>query len=195
MKTILTQDSFSRICWVIEYGSPQQPITGGPSKGEVTGGSLRVPTAISYDNGQVSEWGFLVSDDGSIAVRYFKLLLQSLPTLEDLEDSELVAKASIAIAAAGKTIDDVVKDFLRALYCYAIRKIRKDRPHGYRQRYELSTVLTIPKVWDAQTIDRLRRAAEKSGMVNLSFFEENDAAAAAVLSELAWSESMPVELL
>ncbi|KAF3095664.1 hypothetical protein TWF569_003538 [Orbilia oligospora] len=130
----------------------------------------QVPTEIAYPTtgGQFS-WGYDIQPTLSI-LKWFKLFLE-------YPDEEI---AGLCDLPSGKTIEDVVADFLSAVYQHAIAQLHVQRGKAVMDITQVDFVLTIPAVWNEQACARTKRAAERAGFATnhtLNMCTEPEAAA------------------
>ncbi|KAK6511744.1 hypothetical protein TWF481_000650 [Arthrobotrys musiformis] len=130
----------------------------------------QVPTEIAYPptGGQFS-WGYDIQPTLTI-LKWFKLFLE-------YPDEEI---ASLCDLPPGKSIEDVVCDFLSAVYQHAIAQLYLQRGKAVMDITQVDFVLTIPAVWNEQACARTKRAAERAGFATnhtLNMCTEPEAAA------------------
>lgn len=85
------------------------------------------------------------------------------------------------IERLGKTAEDVVSDFLRAIWEFTKEQIRKREP-AWNTDYSLRVVLTVPAVWSDAAKHKTIQAAKKAGLTcAIERVSEPEAAALATL--------------
>ena len=149
----------------------------------------KVPSAISYFNGQPQKWGYTVGlTDESF--KWIKILLEEnhkyVTTVEPVKDSNTLLRK------VDKTAHEVVADYLKLLWEYTIDDIRKFHPN-FQDIFALRVVLTVPAIWSPAAKDKTLQAARLAGMPDdIRLVTEPEAAALATLKDKAEENSLKV---
>ncbi|KAK8071323.1 hypothetical protein PG997_011526 [Apiospora hydei] len=151
----------------------------------------KVPTEIFYEHGKTS-WGFEAGKDCD-PVRWFKLLLLKEEDLDpEIRSSEFVLRARQQLRDEGKTVVDVVADYLRCLWAHTIDAITRARGKAVVDVSRFHVVITVPAIWKGYARQTMREAAKKAGILEkrvavgetcLDLVAEPEAAALSTLSE------------
>jgi hypothetical protein len=143
--------------------------------------SEKVPSIISYKNGQPQNWGYEVeiADD---SFRWFKILLD--PAHKYSRGVEPVTASKQLLSNLNKSAEEVAADYLRLIWEYTKEDIRRVKGQNWASIYSLKVVLTVPAIWSPAAKDRTERVARAAGLPdNISLVTEPEAAALAVLKE------------
>ncbi|KAI1092295.1 actin-like ATPase domain-containing protein [Rostrohypoxylon terebratum] len=162
-------------------------ITSWPGTGREEG---KAPTELFYENGEIM-WGYEVPLD-SDPVRWFKLLLlkdEDLP--QDIRDSEYIMRGRKMLRETGKTVVDLVADYLRGFWEHVLNEITKDRGKNVVEALRFHVVITLPAIWKGYARKSMEDAVKKAGILDardagvttLSFAPEPEAAALCTLCE------------
>ena len=138
----------------------------------------------------MANWGYSVSAKDE-SLRWIKLLLESSnqheKTVKPVKDSNALLKK------INKTAQEVVTDYLRLLWNYALQDIRDHCDSYDEEIYGLKIVLTVPAMWTPAAKEKTIQAARASGMPDdISLVTEPEAAALATLKEKAEEEILKV---
>lgn len=125
----------------------------------------KVPTRLSYENGrQEPLWGFQVENTEQ-ALQWFKLLLLKEEDMwRDLRESDQLVKARRLLREWGKTAQECIADYLRALWNHTLKMMRKGHAKSLIESLQFHVVITIPAIWKDYARDAMRNAAEKAGI-------------------------------
>ncbi|KAL8708386.1 MAG: hypothetical protein Q9225_007610 [Loekoesia sp. 1 TL-2023] len=173
----------SGVSWAINGGSKNiRLINNWPDPGAQNASKEKVPSSISYSNGQPQSWGYTVGLNEE-SFRWIKILLEEnhkyATTVEPVKNSNTLLRK------VEKTAQDVVADYLKLLWTYTIEDIRKHHP-DYEEIFVLRVILTVPAIWSPAAKDRTLQAAKKAGMPeDIQLVTEPEAAALATLKEKA----------
>jgi hypothetical protein len=147
---------------------------------------VKVPTEICYHpNGDIS-WGLCA---GLEPLKWFKLLLAEGSLQEGLSNCDILELTRSRMA--GRTVVDVVADYLKLLWTYAVENIEKRLSTEAVAGMAFKIVITVPAVWDHGAQNAMKKAATKAGLLKnrpagkttLTFVSEPEAAALATLRE------------
>ncbi|KAH7160459.1 hypothetical protein B0J13DRAFT_644084, partial [Dactylonectria estremocensis] len=159
-------------------------ITDWPNPTGLISNQEKVPSAISYQNGQVANWGYQVGRKEE-SFRWIKILLEPEPkyanTTQQVRDSnKLLSKLNI-------TAEEVVRDYLRELWIYTKEDIRKRvMDDNWENTYTIHVVLTVPAMWSHTAKDKTLKAARDANLPrNIKLVTEPEAAALATLHDKA----------
>ncbi|KAF2264554.1 hypothetical protein CC78DRAFT_463345, partial [Lojkania enalia] len=156
-------------------------INDWPNPDSAVATSDKVPSKISYKDGQPHHWGFEVNFKEE-SFRWIKLLLD--PMNKFGHDSEAALNTQKLLRTLGKTAEVVATDLLRFIWRYTKEDIGKVRGDDWESVYTLSVVLTVPAIWPLKEKDRTLRIAREAGLPdNLKLVSEPEAAALSVLKE------------
>ncbi|KAI1409418.1 actin-like ATPase domain-containing protein [Hypoxylon sp. FL1857] len=151
----------------------------------------KCPTTIHYGQDGTT-WGY-ATPLAVEPIQWFKLLLVNEDDLADhLKDSPQLAQAKQMLSDAGKSAIEVVADYLMHLWNHALENVRRSVGKRTLDRTPFQVVLTIPAIWKAYAVARMRRAAKQAGILadracgqtTLSFVTEPEAAALATFSDM-----------
>ncbi|KAI0883273.1 actin-like ATPase domain-containing protein [Annulohypoxylon maeteangense] len=162
-------------------------ITSWPGTGREEG---KAPTELCYEDGQVT-WGYDVPPD-SDPLRWFKLLLLKDEDLSpEIRSSDYILRGRKMLRENGKTVVELVADYLRGFWDHIIHEITKARGRGVIDALRFHVVITLPAIWKGYARKGMEEAAKKAGILNerdagdttLSFAPEPEAAALSTLCE------------
>lgn len=157
------------------------------------GNQDKVPSAISYNpNGTVAKWGYNVgvNDD---AFRWIKIMLD--PTHKYFTETNHRKDITARLEKVRKTAEDVVTDYLRCVWNYAIDHLKRRKGADFQSVYTLKVVLTVPAVWSALAKDKTLRAAKRAGIPTATkLVTEPEAAALALLKQKNDEQSIKVSI-
>lgn len=143
--------------------------------------SEKVPTLISYNNGDTKKWGFDAAVVEQPSLRWFKILLE--PNHKYVKTVQEVADANKMLEDMKKSPQDVAADYLRMLWKYTQEDIRKHKLSDWNDQ-ATQVVITVPAMWSETAKLRTKRAAETAGLPNkVSLVSEPEAAALAVFRD------------
>lgn len=145
---------------------------------------------MSYDKNGKTKWGYTA---GTVdVIKWMKILLE--PTHDYAKDAAVV-NAKKLLARLNKTAEEVVAEYLKELWNYAVKEIARKKGDEWRSIYKLRVVLTVPAVWTAGAKARTLQAAKKAGMPNeIQLVAEPEAAALAVLRDKSELKDLEVSL-
>jgi hypothetical protein len=173
--------SFSGVSWAINAGTKKvRLINDWPDPISAIANSEKVPTIISYENGQPHSFGYSVPVAGA-SFKWFKLLL---------DPSHEYASSPTARCARGQlediqqTAENVAADYLRLIWEYTKADISSVKGDSWESAYNLKIVLTVPAIWTHEARDRTQRVAQTAGIPgDIMMVSEPEAAAIAVLKD------------
>jgi hypothetical protein len=187
----LTGVSFSGACWSWSGDSTNiHIVTNWNTTFSHVKDDAKAPTAISYGGSNVT-WGYGIQDDTS-AIRWFKLLLLNPDDLDDdVRDSSHLKIAKQKLEDAGKSVVQVVADYLRLLWEHTIASMKRERGSIGVDGLPFKVVLTVPAIWKPYAQSRMIKAAKLAGIFDerlcgdtvLQLVSEPEAAALATLGE------------
>lgn len=149
--------------------------------GSSVGNADKVPTRISYKNGQPHNWGGSVKS-GEECFRWFKLLLD--PKQKLANQAQAATSSRNLLGKLNKKADDVAVDYLRMVWQYTKDDIQRKQGDNWETIYKLRVVLTVPAIWSAGAKERTLSIAKAAGLPeDISLVSEPEAAALAVLKE------------
>ncbi|CAP65369.1 uncharacterized protein PODANS_6_8790 [Podospora anserina S mat+] len=152
----------------------------------------KAPTAISLDSDKHVLWGYSIPHEFG-QIRWFKLLLidkNDLPN--DVQNSPKIAEAVAYLEKHNKSAIDIVSLYLRHIWNHATQRIMETISKDMVCSSKLEIVITLPAIWPAYAVGRMRQAARIAGMLGdrdpgptiLTFVSEPEAAALATLSDM-----------
>ncbi|ORY76553.1 hypothetical protein BCR35DRAFT_120949 [Leucosporidium creatinivorum] len=131
----------------------------------------KVPSCILYsqhsphDEAQVIAWGLeaknMTLQPGMVKCEWFKLLLSPESLRSGQPDPRLPPLPH------GKTVVDVISDFLREIWRYSKRQITEEIG-SVVDLDSADVLLTVPAAWDAAGCSLMREAAIRAGLVQSS---------------------------
>ncbi|KAF2624867.1 actin-like ATPase domain-containing protein [Macroventuria anomochaeta] len=174
--------TYSGVSWAINGGKKTiRVVNDWPNPVSTVATSDKVPSALSYQDGQPYHWGYKV-DLKEQSLSWFKLLLD--PKNKIGQGSDKVMGLIKQLATLNKSPEDVAADYLRLLWQYTKEDIRKHRGGDWEEIYKVRAVLTVPAIWSPGAQDKTLKIARKAGLPdNISLVSEPEAAALAVLRE------------
>lgn len=152
----------------------------------------KVPSKIYYNEAGEVSWGFKVPANAE-PIEWFKLLLLDDEDLSThLQNSSQLSAARQALERLGKSAIEVVGEYLKALWDYALEQIYDAKGKAFIDGMPIRVVLTVPSIWADRTVARMHKAANLAGMLEprpagkTRFFclSEPEAAAISTLPEL-----------
>ncbi|KOS41464.1 hypothetical protein ACN38_g7672 [Penicillium nordicum] len=159
--------TFSGVSWVTVARFNKEDINvitdwPGTSKAEA-----KVPTRLSYENGDKEPlWGFQV-DNTEQVLQWFKLLLLKKEDMwKDLRDSDQIVKARKLLLDLGKTPEDCIADYLRALWKHTLKMIRKGHADYLIESLQFHVVLTVPAIWKDYARTAMQEAVKRAGILD-----------------------------
>lgn len=151
----------------------------------------KVPSSISYVDGQPQKWGYLVgvSDE---SFRGIKILLEDEEDHRHPHMVELVRDSNTLLRKVQKTAQEVVADYLKFLWEYTIDDIRKFHP-DYQHIFSIRVVLTVPAIWSPAAKHKTQQAAKLAGIPGkIQMVAEPEAAALATLKDIVEENMLKV---
>lgn len=176
--------SHSGVSWAVKGGNQKvRLITDWPHPGSTLPSVEKVPTAISYENGEPKDWGYNVDFATEMnSFKWFKILLDPEHKLRN--KAEPVVAASSLLRSLGKSAEDVAADYLRLIWEYTCDDIKRMKGDDWGSMYNVKVVLTVPAIWSPAAKDRTEKVALAAGLPkDVSLVSEPEAAALAVLHD------------
>ncbi|KAH6895964.1 hypothetical protein B0T10DRAFT_545558 [Thelonectria olida] len=182
--------TYSGVSWAVNEGLKKiRLITDWPNLGEAIANQDKVPSTISYNNGQVANWGYEVTFRDE-SFKWIKILLEPnskyATTVQEVRDSnELLRRL-------GKTAEEVVRDYLREIWRYTKEDIRKRvGDNDWENNFSIHIVFTVPAMWSHLAKDKTLKVARAAGLPgNIKLVTEPEAAALATLHDKAEENSL-----
>ncbi|KAL9053629.1 MAG: hypothetical protein Q9162_004657 [Coniocarpon cinnabarinum] len=110
----------------------------------------KVPTLISYDPENPGSFTWGAQEHAGITVEHFKLLLGE----DQGKPSYATGRHSAAnLKRLGKSVEEVTRDYMKALYDHALSNIASRYPSGYVNGFQKKFILTVPAVWSDHAKD------------------------------------------
>ncbi|KAI0118627.1 hypothetical protein GGR51DRAFT_570436 [Nemania sp. FL0031] len=182
----------SGVSWAINEGDKKiRLITDWRNPQATNADQEKVPSKISYKDGQVQHWGYEVSIKEE-SFKWIKILLE--PGQKYSDTVEDVKRSNELLAQLGMTADQVVRDYLRELWAYTRENIRKRIDEDeWESIFQLRVILTVPAIWSHLAKDRTMRAAKEAGLPDdIRIVTEPEAAALATLKSKAAEHTIQV---
>jgi hypothetical protein len=182
--------SYSGAAWATLEGLASNQvnlITSWPGTGREEG---KVPTELFYEDDEIM-WGYEIPHDAD-PVRWFKLLLLKEEDLdEDMRSNEFILRGRRLLRENDKSAIDLVTDYLRALWAYVLKSIKKARGEAVVDALTFHVVITVPAIWKGYVRQAMEKAAKDAGILKrraagrttLSLVPEPEAAALSTLYE------------
>ncbi|KAK3677146.1 hypothetical protein LTR78_002684 [Recurvomyces mirabilis] len=127
------------------------------------------------------KWGYSVGPD-ELRLQCMKLLLDPNQALPEYVKRDVLEQH---LREAGKTAEEVVTDYLTALYHHARERIVLEFGEAFMASTKMEFVLTVPAVWSDKAKDATLRAARKAGIPgNIRMISEPEAAAVYTLQSI-----------
>jgi molecular chaperone DnaK (HSP70) len=123
----------------------------------------KVPSEIVYDeDGRPKLWGFEArSNKETTPIRWFKVLMDEDHMQDGLEKEVILNTTKQSLAAIQKTAEDVVIDYLRCVWKFALETIRAPHQKDMADKYRFRIVITVPAIWNPQAMEKTRQAIQK----------------------------------
>ncbi|KAM0564414.1 hypothetical protein ACHAPJ_000627 [Fusarium lateritium] len=155
----------------------------------------KAPTQLYYDeNGKDVSWGYAISPEKE-PLKWFKLLLLDSKDLSpEVARSSQLQEARRLRNKAKKDPIEIIACFLRHLWDHALESIKRAIGVDFVDRSKFEVIITLPAIWPRYAQQRMRQAAQQSGILNarpaagatiLRFISEPEAAALATIKDLA----------
>ncbi|QDS74369.1 hypothetical protein FKW77_004996 [Venturia effusa] len=130
--------------------------------------SYKVPTKIQYGANGSHQCGYEVSAR-SDSLQWFKLLLieeEDIPNhLRDSDHIQVIDDVRERLARTGKTVVEVIADYLKFLWNNAIATIKRSETSALVDSTPCVVVLTFPLLWKPYAVQRMRDAAQRAGIL------------------------------
>lgn len=161
----------------------------------------KAPTKIFYGTKtETTTWGYAVPPDKD-ALKWFKLLLldeKDVP--KEQSNSTQFHEARRLRRQAEKDPVEIVGCYLRNIWNHSIDSIKRELSADLLQKCKFHVVITLPAIWPPYAQQRMRRAAQLSGILNdrgcgktnLHFISEPEAAALATIRDLSKRSNIKV---
>ncbi|KAJ5940218.1 hypothetical protein N7516_000386 [Penicillium verrucosum] len=94
------------------------------------------------------------------------LLLKKEDMWKDLRDSDQIVKARKLLLDLGKTPEDCIADYLRALWKHTLKMIRKGHADYLIESLQFHVVLTVPAIWKDYARTAMQEAAKRAGILD-----------------------------
>ncbi|KAJ5196017.1 hypothetical protein N7449_006496 [Penicillium cf. viridicatum] len=159
--------TFSGVSWVTVARFNKEDINVITDWPGTSNDEAKVPTRLSYENGAKEPlWGFQV-DNTEQALQWFKLLLLKEEDMwKDLRGSDQLVKARKLLRDWGKTPEDCIADYLRALWKHTLKMIRKGHADYLIESLQFHVVLTVPAIWKDYARTAMQEAAKRAGILD-----------------------------
>jgi hypothetical protein len=165
--------------------------------------SYKVPTKIRYAANGTYQCGYEVPSRDD-PLKWFKLLLikeEDIPNnLRHSDHIHVIDEARKRLAKTGKTVVQVIADYLRFLWDNAIATIEKSETNAVVNSTPYVVVLTFPALWKPYAVQKMWDAAQQAGILAprsrmsvtatvLHTVEEPEAAALAIYGDMRENRS------
>ena len=126
-------------------------------------------------------------------LQWFKLLLLNDDDLPGhLKSAEQLKKAREILQLSGKSVEDVITDYLSRLWKHVISSVSRQLGQNLVDRMPFRVVLTVPAIWKPYACKKMSDAARRAGIVtdrdcgptSLKIVTEPECAARATLADL-----------
>ncbi|KAF5582736.1 Hsp70 chaperone protein [Fusarium pseudoanthophilum] len=153
----------------------------------------KVPTQLLYEDDEVASWGYSIPGD-EIGLKWFKLLLlEDSDITAEMSNSSQIREARKFLKESNDDAADAVASFLRELWGHAMDAIIRKLGDELVGQSRFHVVVTLPAIWPLYAQQRMKRAAEMSGILEkrlcgettLHFISEPEAAALATVEDLS----------
>ncbi|KAH7357222.1 hypothetical protein BKA65DRAFT_592706 [Rhexocercosporidium sp. MPI-PUGE-AT-0058] len=183
--------TYSGVSWAYPGRRDVRLITNWPNPKTKNSSNDKVPSTISYCNGEVERWGYSNRDKDE-TFRWFKILLE--PSHKYNDEVKEVKEASRLLKSLNKSPEEVVADYLKVLWNYTMDDIRQEvKEDNWKRDYALKVVITVPAMWSDAAKDKTKKAALLAGMPdNITMITEPEAAALSIIRDKADEESLGV---
>ncbi|KAF6835704.1 Hsp70 family chaperone [Colletotrichum plurivorum] len=188
--------TFSGVSWAFS-GQPNdiEIITRWKAQLRFNSDTEKTPSTLLYQgNHGDAVWGYgIPASNGHEPLKWFKLLLIDANDLpRELRASPQIATARKILSDNNKNAIEVVSDYLKNLWDHSIESIKLTAGKKLVELCKFHVVITLPAIWPAYAKARMRRAAQKAGILDtrwagqttLSFISEPEAAALATMRDL-----------
>ncbi|KAF4966771.1 hypothetical protein FSARC_5588 [Fusarium sarcochroum] len=155
----------------------------------------KAPTQLLCDgDGEGISWGYAIPPDKE-PLKWFKLLLidrKDLPA--EIARSSKLQEARNLCNQIYKGPVEIIASFLRCLWIHSLESIKRTIGADMLSQFKLQVVITLPAIWPPYAQQRMRHAAQQSGILDarptadattLNFISEPEAAALATIKDLA----------
>lgn len=85
---------------------------------------------------------------------------------KDLRDSDQIVKARKLLLDLGKTPEDCIADYLRALWKHTLKMIRKGHADYLIESLQFRVVLTVPAIWKDYARTAMQEAVKRAGILD-----------------------------
>ncbi|KAL2820154.1 hypothetical protein BDW59DRAFT_181521 [Aspergillus cavernicola] len=182
--------TYSGVSWTTVAGFEEENINIITKWPGSDSDQAKVPTQLYYEYGDETPlWGFQIQNDLE-ALQWFKLLLLREDDMwTDLQESAQIGQARRLLRENGKTAQDCIADYLRAIWKHTQKIILKAHPNYLIEALQFHVVLTVPAIWKDYARKAMKQAAQKAGILDyrsagettLTFAPEPEAAGLAAL--------------
>ncbi|CAG8962469.1 hypothetical protein HYFRA_00014199 [Hymenoscyphus fraxineus] len=181
--------TYSGVSWAYPGRRDVRLITNWPNPKTKNASNDKVPSTISYCNGQVERWGYSNRDKDE-TFRWFKILLE--PSHKYNDEVKEVKDASKLLKSLNKSPEEVVADYLKVLWDYTMEDIKQEvKEDNWKRDYALKVVITVPAMWSDAAKDKTKKAALMAGLPdNITMITEPEAAALSIIRDKADEESL-----
>ena len=177
--------SYSAVSWASSKSDVQgvHVIQNWPNQ---SGGSVtvsKVPSAVSYKNGQLCGWGWHQSRQEQSNVPHVKLLLEDAATRKAMTTSKSVSLERPPDEDLPRYPEAIVADYLEKLWMHTLSEIEHILGQRMREASEYLTVITVPAIWSDRAKASLAAIARKATHSPIKFVTDPEAAAISVLND------------
>lgn len=178
----------SGVAWATAADFEQQKInsiTEWPGNGRT---ECKVPTEICYGDGEEPLWGYDIPSDKARLQLFKLLLLESKDISSEMKSSPLIQQARDVLRNSGKTVVDVIADYLRLLWSHSEEILNETLGRTVVSGLPFHFVVTVPAIWKSYARGIMEEAVTKgimrprlAGETYASFVSEPESAALATL--------------
>ncbi|KAF3941340.1 hypothetical protein ABW19_dt0203577 [Dactylella cylindrospora] len=147
----------------------------------------KVRTWISYKGQSPSGYGYTAA---AKPCKWFKLLLQPDAYAENFQ---YITEANASLKQLGKSVDDVITDYLRWIWGRGSKHIEQYGGSDFRTVFNIKVILTVPAAWKPIAKDRTLQAAKRAGIPGtIDIVSEPEAAALSTLMDKKENDELRV---
>lgn len=119
-------------------------IVSWPGQGMHDWYAPKTPSAVAYD-GNTCFWGRSALEKPN-PIQWFKILLMGEDLPEYLKNSSQIQQVKNTIHSLGKTAIEVTADYMRKVFEYSFRQIRRARGDSRIDEVPFHVIVTVPAI-------------------------------------------------
>ncbi|KAM0233582.1 hypothetical protein ACHAP5_010343 [Fusarium lateritium] len=157
------ETTYSGVAWAHNEGQKRiYLIKDWPSLQFANTAKDKVPSLISYLNGQVDNWGDQIGLRDA-PLHWIKLLLE--PNSRYNKELQQIRQCNELPKKLNMTADEVVRDYLKEIWKYTKEDIRKCVHNSdWENNFVVRVILTVPAMWSHAAKDKTLQAALAAGL-------------------------------